>query len=896
MSKNKNKLRRTLALTASVAIMGTSIPFNVLAEGGQNSGFEIGPEIGVHSNVKASTTHKWKKYSTKEGHKITKITSGNGIKESDNVPSDYTYPAVGESSIDVNIGDDISYFANEEDLKNGKTSDLHYLPPRAIVGVYPIGYANRFYTNSVTNYHATYVELYYEIVKTKYGMPSEDELMFDDDDATVLAIYRVDNGPIKDKFIESTSSSNRNMYPDNGEQNGYWYEYEGATTITDADEFIPSTKTLFCKKSERVNLKTGLTNAPTGATVTVTKDVNTSTVGEKTGQLTVKFSDGSTKVVPIKVNVIATQADTFVPEVTEEEVTKGGEADLTDNIDNLPEGSTVEEKEAPNTDEPGKTTGTVEVTFPDGSTKEVEIPVKVVEKAGTITPVPEINKDDIEKEVVPWGGEVDLTDNIKNLPEGSTVEDVTDPAIDTKKSGDYTGKVKVTFEDGSSRVVDVPVEVEKSMADTFTPEVTEEEVTKGGEVDLTDNIDNLPEGSTVEEKEKPNTDEPGKTKGTVEVTFPDGSTKEVEIPVKVKENKSDVCEDTEPLKKKIEELEKELQDEKDKNKDLEDKIKNQEDKNKDLDDKIKDLEDQKKDLEDKLDQEKAKTEQDQDKIKELEDKIADLEKQIEDLKKEKGELEKELEDLKGKLGDKDKEITDKDKEIEELKKLLEEAKKKSEEKPVVEDKKPSKEDKKPNITNNNNNNNNINIDLGRNNFEREHHRRHRNRLPFEIVYERETPRYTRPAYTGHGNYQENRLEYIFTIGSTVYQRIMGAKTENRSMDVAPYIKNDRTMLPLRYVAEAIGAEVRWDNTTRTAYFTKDGVTAKIQIDGNKIEMSDGRIFEMDSKPDNIKGRIFVSLTNVSKVFNLTNGNTEDGINQQIEWNRHNKQVSISLNR
>lgn len=30
---DKNKLRRTLALTASVAIIGTSVPFNVLAEG-----------------------------------------------------------------------------------------------------------------------------------------------------------------------------------------------------------------------------------------------------------------------------------------------------------------------------------------------------------------------------------------------------------------------------------------------------------------------------------------------------------------------------------------------------------------------------------------------------------------------------------------------------------------------------------------------------------------------------------------------------------------------------------------------------------------------------------------------------------------------------------------------
>ena len=340
------------------------------------------------------------------------------------------------------------------------------------------------------------------------------------------------------------------------------------------------------------------------------------------------------------------------------------------------------------------------------------------------------------------------------------------------------------------------------------------------------------------------------------------------------------------LEAKNKELEDKVNDLTDKNKDLEDKIENADKKNKDLEDKIANLESEKKDLEDKLEIEKSKHNKDEGKIKDLESQIADKDKNIQDLSKDKKDLEDKIKTL-------NEEKNSLNKTIEELKKLLEEAKKKAEEKPVVEDKKPSKKDTKPSTTNNNNN---INIDLGRNDFEREYYRRNHRRLPFEIVYEREVPRYTSPAYTGYNNYKENRLEYIFTIGSTVYQRIMGANVENRSMDVAPYIKNDRTMLPLRYVAEAIGAEVRWDNTTRTAYFTKDGVTAKIQIDGNKIEMSDGRIFEMDSKPDNIKGRIFVSLTNISKVFNLTNGNTEDGINQQIEWNRHNKQVSISLNR
>ena len=324
----------------------------------------------------------------------------------------------------------------------------------------------------------------------------------------------------------------------------------------------------------------------------------------------------------------------------------------------------------------------------------------------------------------------------------------------------------------------------------------------------------------------------------------------------------------------------------DKNKDLEDKINTTEEKNKDLENKINDLEYQKKDLEDKLEAEKAKDNKDEEKIKDLEEKINDKEKDINDLSKDKKDLEDKIKEL--------------NKEKEELRKLIDELNKKIQENSGSKDNK----DKNNPTNNNNTNNNNVNVNIDNrendNIFEREYRRRNDDRryyreserLPFEIVYEREVPRYTVPVQQNY----EQRLEYIFTIGSTVYQRIMGANVENRSMDVAPYIKNNRTMLPLRYVAEAIGAEVRWDNATRTAYFTKDGITAKIQIEGNKIEMSDGRIITMDSKPDNIKGRIFVSLTNVSKVFNLTNGNTADGINQQIEWNNNNRTVSISLDR
>ncbi|WP_311431898.1 Rib/alpha-like domain-containing protein, partial [Facklamia hominis] len=97
---------------------------------------------------------------------------------------------------------------------------------------------------------------------------------------------------------------------------------------------------------------------------------------------------------------------------------------------------------------------------------------------------PEVAKEEVEK-----GGKVDLTDNVTNLdklPEGTKVEDVTpEGAIDTNTPGDYTGKIKVTYPDGSSEEKDVPVTVKDTTpaekdADKYEPTVEKEEVEKGG--------------------------------------------------------------------------------------------------------------------------------------------------------------------------------------------------------------------------------------------------------------------------------------------------------------------------------------------------------------------------------------------------------------------------------
>lgn len=139
-------------------------------------------------------------------------------------------------------------------------------------------------------------------------------------------------------------------------------------------------------------------------------------------------------------------------------------------------------------------------------------------------------------------------------------------------------------------------------------------------------------------------------------------------------------------------------------------------------------------------------------------------------------------------------------------------------------------------------------------------------------------------------------KYTLNLNSGEYEILINGKVIKRQMDVKPLIKNDRLMLPMRNLAEIIGAKVEWDSKTRTASFTNNGLVAKIQIDGNEIVLSNGKVIKMDSKPVNINGRILLSVSYVANVFGLTNGNTKDGIDQNIEWNSDNKTVEINLNK
>ena len=241
--------------------------------------------------------------------------------------------------------------------------------------------------------------------------------------------------------------------------------------------------------------------------------------------------------VEIVANATKTQAFANNPAGKEIKIFEGEtiEAEkLIDNLQNLPANTTFEFKEKPDTTTAGTIDATIIVKYSDGSVDEVKSTIIVQKQAAIITPIPEV---EVIDEIVEFGKIYDLTDNIKNLPEKATVEDITEKgAIDTKTSGNYIGKVKVTFENGEARIVRVKVVVNKSLAEKFVPEVKviEVESEKLSTEVLGSAIVNFPRDSKIEIKSK------SEGKVLVTIKFSDGSERDIEISYKIKEIKTDV--------------------------------------------------------------------------------------------------------------------------------------------------------------------------------------------------------------------------------------------------------------------------------------------------------------------------------------------------------------------
>ena len=67
--------------------------------------------------------------------------------------------------------------------------------------------------------------------------------------------------------------------------------------------------------------------------------------------------------------------------------------------------------------------------------------------------------------------------------------------------------------------------------------------------------------------------------------------------------------------------------------------------------------------------------------------------------------------------------------------------------------------------------------------------------------------------------------------------------------------NGRTMVPLRAVMEAFGADVGWDEQTDSATLTKDSTALTVTVNSKTLKLSGGKTIVSDEAPVEINGRM-----------------------------------------
>ncbi len=85
-----------------------------------------------------------------------------------------------------------------------------------------------------------------------------------------------------------------------------------------------------------------------------------------------------------------------------------------------------------------------------------------------------------------------------------------------------------------------------------------------------------------------------------------------------------------------------------------------------------------------------------------------------------------------------------------------------------------------------------------------------------------------------------------------------------SFDVQPFIKSGRVMVPVRAISEALGAVVRYDDSTMTVTITK-GSNVIILIVGSSVA-EDGNPIMLDVPAEVVDGRIFVPIRFVAEAM------------------------------
>ena len=102
-----------------------------------------------------------------------------------------------------------------------------------------------------------------------------------------------------------------------------------------------------------------------------------------------------------------------------------------------------------------------------------------------------------------------------------------------------------------------------------------------------------------------------------------------------------------------------------------------------------------------------------------------------------------------------------------------------------------------------------------------------------------------------------------------------------TLEAAPVIYSGRTMVPLRFIGEAFGAEFAYESTTKTIYINFGSDRIIMQI-GKKTAIVNGKEIALDVAPFIVNGRTLVPIRFISETFGA-----------DVQWDGTTKKITIT---
>lgn len=125
------------------------------------------------------------------------------------------------------------------------------------------------------------------------------------------------------------------------------------------------------------------------------------------------------------------------------------------------------------------------------------------------------------------------------------------------------------------------------------------------------------------------------------------------------------------------------------------------------------------------------------------------------------------------------------------------------------------------------------------------------------------------------------LPYSLAANDDIEVIVDGTELKIAENDTKPFVEGGRTLVPMRAIFEALGAEVEWDDATKTVTSKSDKGSVEMQV-GSDIIKINGRDVAVDVPAKIVNDRAVVPVRVIS-----------EGLNCKVTWSQETQTVIIS---